>query len=527
MSGAAADRRVIGVTRKSNKMRQALFLERRRRALTPTSERPPDFGSAGETAPQGGKDMRQMLSAPAALLVAGLAAPANAQPAREQGPCGPITAACEAAGFVPGGVGSGTGLRADCIVPIMQGRNQPRRARVPLPRIDPQVVADCKASNPRFGQENAPTPDQRQPASAPALPGSPREPQPQAAPISTAPACAAKGGSAPSGIAVVLPSAGPRDRSLDLQALNNPFISGIALQINWRDLEPIQGRPDWSRLDDVFAAAESSGKWVQLLIFPGFFSPPWALEGAETDLFPIQYGPGHGAVTRLPMPWDRVYFGRWFAFLKLLSERYGSSPAFKMMAASGPTSVSAEMTLPTKPPDVAKWRSHGYTPRKYLDAWETVFRVYADDFPNQCISLSAPNLPLLEQDRVVDPAAHMRARQAIIDEAGRTLKERLAIQWSDLHAGHARVEAPDQTSMVIGYSGRVITGLQMRTSAEGDSAVMGADGNPPLALRKSLDKGMASNSAGRHVNYLEIYEPDVLASEMQPVLRYGASLFAR
>ena len=41
------------------------------------------------------------------------------------------------------------------------------------------------------------------------------------------------------------------------------------------------------------------------------------------------------------------------------------------------------------------------------------------------------------------------------------------------------------------------------------------------------DKVMRSNSAGRHVNYLEIYEGDVLADEMQPVLRYGASLFAR
>jgi len=33
------------------------------------------------------------------------------------------------------------------------------------------------------------------------------------------------------------------------------------------------------------------------------------------------------------------------------------------------------------------------------------------------------------------------------------------------------------------------------------------------------------NSSGHHVNYLEIYEPDVLADQMQPVLRYGASLF--
>lgn len=32
-----------------------------------------------------------------------------------------------------------------------------------------------------------------------------------------------------------------------------------------------------------------------------------------------------------------------------------------------------------------------------------------------------------------------------------------------------------------------------------------AEGDTPLALRRSIDKGMAPNNAGLHVNYLEIY----------------------
>ena len=54
----------------------------------------------------------------------------------------------------------------------------------------------------------------------------------------------------------------------------------------------------------------------------------------------------------------------------------------------------------------------------------------------------------------------------------------------------------------------------MRSAAEGSSGVMGAEGNPSLALKKSIDKGIQPNTAGRHVNYLEIYEPDVLADEI-------------
>ncbi len=73
----------------------------------------------------------------------------------------------------------------------------------------------------------------------------------------------------PSGLVVVIENR-PQG-TLNLQALKNPSISGVALQIRWRDIEPVKGQTDWSKLDQLFAAAEWSNKWVQLLIFPGFF----------------------------------------------------------------------------------------------------------------------------------------------------------------------------------------------------------------------------------------------------------------
>ena len=331
--------------------------------------------------------------------------------------------------------------------------------------------------------------------------------------------------SIPSGLVVVLKDKPQEDRSFDLRTFNNPFISGVALQIHWRDIEPVEGQPDWSKLDALFAAAESSKKWTQLLIFPGFFAPEWAKEGAQTDRFPIQYGPSKGTIEKLPMPWDKVYLNRWFAFLKQLSERYGSSPAFRMIGADGPTSVSAEMTLPNKPQDHKKWLNDSYTPRKYLEAWQKTFQVYADYFPNQYVSLSAPSLPILGPGRK-GPDERNQARRAIVDQAIGVLGRRLVLQWSDLHAGSTRVEAPER-DFVNGYSGRIITGFQMRTSAKHSSGGMGAEGDPPLALKRSIDMGMRPNNTGHHINYLEIYEPDVLAEEMQPVLRYAASLFVQ
>ena len=339
--------------------------------------------------------------------------------------------------------------------------------------------------------------------------------------------CASSDDTTPSGLVAVIASQAKWDRSRNLQALKNSFISGVAVQINWRDIEPVEGKPDWSRLDGLLADAESSNKWVKLAIFPGFFSPAWALEGTKTDQFPILYGPGSGTVAKLPMPWDRVYLNRWFAFLKQLAERYEKSPAFRVIAAAGPTSVSEEMTLPSNsPPAIKKWRSDGYTPAKYLGAWEEAFHVYADSFPNQCVSVTAPNLPILEQGQSGLPA-RLRAKADVVERAVRVFGSRLVIQSNDLHAGHAAVETFDGTNFINGYSGRIIAGFEMRGGSRGavPSKVMGAEGDPPLALRRSIDKGMAANSAGRHVNFLEIHLVDVLPADMQPVLEYAASLF--
>jgi len=67
----------------------------------------------------------------------------------------------------------------------------------------------------------------------------------------------------------------------------------------------------------------------------------------------------------------------------------------------------------------------------------------------------------------------------------------------------------------------------MRSGSQNDvsSRVMGAEGDPPLALRRSIDKGMTPNNAGRRINYLQIYVADVLPADMQPVPSYAASLF--
>jgi hypothetical protein len=340
--------------------------------------------------------------------------------------------------------------------------------------------------------------------------------------------CMAALGPLPGGLVAVIENKPGKDQSTDLnRVMNNPSISGVALQIHWADIEPAKGQFDWAKLDQLFAAADGSKKWVQLLIFPGFFTPAWALDGVETEQFPLQYGPGHGDVETLPMPWDRLYLARWLEFTKRLAARYGANPAFRVMAADGPTSVSAEYSLPSNPDDVQKWLAHSYTPARYLAAWRVVISAISADFPNQYISLSlGSGLNINEKGRL-DAASRKRVKQAMIDQAMELLKHRFVLQYSNLDGNPGPDRGPPGTDLIISYNGRAITGFQLRTNCENNSANMGADGNPPLALRRAIDKGMAPNQAGQHVNYVEIYLPDALADDTQPVLSYGAGLFGR
>lgn len=328
----------------------------------------------------------------------------------------------------------------------------------------------------------------------------------------------------PNGLVVVLENK-PEQSQLDVQALNNPYVRGVALQIRWRDIEPVQGQPNWAKLDQLLAAAESSHKWVQLLIFPGFFSPSWAMEGAQTVMFPIQYGPGQGTLEKLPLPWDKVYLGHWFEFLEKISLKYGRSAALRVVAAAGPTSVSAEFTLPHKPEEIQKWKAVGYTPDKYIEAWRKVFEVYAADFPNQYVSLSLGTGLSIDERSERNARAAKPTKEAIIDEAVRILGRRFALQNSNLDGNPEPQHGPHGVPLIISYNGRIVTGFQLRTSCLRHSGNMGAEGDPQLALKKAIDRGTQPNTNGYRINYLEIYEPDVLASQMQPVLSDGASLF--
>jgi len=78
---------------------------------------------------------------------------AQRQGSQDPGPCQQIVADCKNAGFVQGDWKEGNGLWKDCVGPIMQGTTQPQNASKPLPQVSPQIVEECKAKHPEFGNK--------------------------------------------------------------------------------------------------------------------------------------------------------------------------------------------------------------------------------------------------------------------------------------------------------------------------------------------------------------------------------------
>ena len=66
-------------------------------------------------------------------------------------PCQQIAQACKTAGFIKGDWKKGDGLWRDCVDPIMQGQTSVPGATKPLPTVDANLVAECKAKHPKFG----------------------------------------------------------------------------------------------------------------------------------------------------------------------------------------------------------------------------------------------------------------------------------------------------------------------------------------------------------------------------------------
>ncbi len=303
----------------------------------------------------------------------------------------------------------------------------------------------------------------------------------------------------PAGIYAVVAVNEPQDYDAAgvRQLLGNNATSGIALRERWKNLEPAEGGYDFSRIDDAVASASAAGKTVQLILVPGFFSPEWVLDSiqscdgyldrsAEYDqsqsaqcgkaTFEVPYGPDGGGTMPLPLPWDETYKRYWQGFLEEVANRYRSNRAVVSIAVAGPTSVSAEMSMPD---DVEKWRKilelvypkkdpHRDSNLAITEEWGDAINLYAATFHDKTVIVTmgsglvkfGSDGPQQAKDRIMD--------QFVQAPSGNNYK---GIQTSGLKAcrGFDGGIGRAKELTLQGISG----GAQFNSAATGNPGVMG------------------------------------------------------
>lgn len=109
-----------------------------------------------------------------------------------------------------------------------------------------------------------------------------------------------------------------------------------------------------------------------------------------------------------------------------------------------------------------------------------------------------------------DASQRTATPQSILAE-GLQYKDRFALQTSGLTGSR---NGGDLYDLVSSNGGNIVTGFQLTTSATISPGQMGDAASPVHALVLSLQLGVAA-----HVDFLEVYEADVVNPVMQGVLQ--------
>ncbi len=306
------------------------------------------------------------------------------------------------------------------------------------------------------------------------------------------------------------------------QVFADPLVSGVDLLMRWDTIEPTANTFDWSVLDCVFAQADAHQKFVALALVPGFESPSWVLQmpGVQTQTFKFSYL-GHAPARPLPLPWNETYLHAWFAFVGAVAARYANNPEFRLIEVSGPTSVSAEMSLPDRKTgdtalpaaahgsDLAEWMALGYTPDKYVNAWKESFDQFHQMFPNQYLGLALfPGLPI-GNNGAEDRHASIATLDRII-AVGMRYKQQFDLQENGIKGMTAQPSGPEYRA-VRNHCGKIVTGLQNAGSATTAPQIQGS-------LSRSLDHVLAAG-----VDFWEVYVTDIDNPSMTDVLKQASA----
>lgn len=162
-------------------------------------------------------------------------------------------------------------------------------------------------------------------------------------------------------------------------ALTSSYSAGSNPLIEWADLEPSEGKYDWSVLDKAINDARNAGRKLIPRVYTntdGFAqaSPDWFFRTSGAQY----YYPSAGAQKsnfKAPVPWDPIFEAKFGRFLSALGQRYNGNPTIEFFQTNaggglyGEIILSVVDRLPPGYSNSAMRETHRYWADRWLEAF--------------------------------------------------------------------------------------------------------------------------------------------------------------
>ncbi len=283
--------------------------------------------------------------------------------------------------------------------------------------------------------------------------------------------------------------------------LSNPNVDGVSVRQDWAELEPSEGNFDFSFLDSEVARIAAAGKKVLLRINTQAGKPFWVTDAvtAAGGVF-YTFVDDDGIQNTIPVYWDPTFLAKKKAMIVALGAHFTNNPAVAVVWTSFANARSEDWSVPHTPSQVEVWRQVGYATDKLLEAGKEIIDTTMMAFPNQSVTLAVAG------DGTLDPDPNY-AGDAAIATARATWPGRLIVQKNNIAAFNPPAPGIDTVFEVI-WDNRPDVAGQMLWSCYNDTTYRmnnGVADDAATILHNSIGTG-----AGYQMNYLEIYQVDVL-----------------
>ena len=325
-------------------------------------------------------------------------------------------------------------------------------------------------------------------------------------------------------------------------SLNQRFVDGAAIVLQWMKIQPAPNVYDFRALDKWVVKAVENDQKLSLALMAGSFTPQWlyrrgvAAVSIETNKNPQNVGGAVCSVIIVPVPWDRQFIEAYDDAVKAIANHLkalaipskapgAAFDAVKIAKLSGINNTTEELRLPAGKRTQSQcaesdaqsiWIKAGFTPQKILDAWTEISADIASAFPNSILSIAIIQIgafPAVDDDGAPTKPARGKTdvlTNKIVAKALAQYDGRLAVQWNGLSG-----EKPNPEVIYAGNRGAIV-GWQLNQSLgpKGGTACFypkpNGKGNDRVPCKLPRDfNAILENGLDLKGRFIEIWAPNV------------------